>query len=328
MANLKGGSFERQLKDIHHRLSAFGESRYQKNDHKTHSSALSEKRAEIARSFANYCENKGLGSKLNEHMTNENIKEFLNERTENLALSTTENYARAFGSMLEGLRENNIEIQADKSVFNDFVKEAKADTATQEINTNRAIENVEQVISNIYETRYESGVIADIQHELGLRVAEAHEIATNLHEYYNKENGTIEGLIGKGNHEYNQKEISNELIAKIEQCETIPAIRTYQDDIAKEEISSHDFRYTYAKEHAHEMTKEELSKELNHNREEMTDYYLKRAWKRREIGVSRLFYFSKKVFGVRGLILPFSFSFLFPLLSFCCQSKTECATHK
>jgi hypothetical protein len=42
------------------------------------------------------------------------------------------------------------------------------------------------------------------------------------------------------------------------------------------------------------MTKEELSKELNHNREEMTDYYLKRAWKRREIGISRLFYFSKK----------------------------------
>ena len=58
-------------------------------------------------------------------MTNENIKEFLNERTENLALSTTENYARAFGSMIDGLRENNIEIQADKSVFNDFVKEAK-----------------------------------------------------------------------------------------------------------------------------------------------------------------------------------------------------------
>lgn len=275
MANLKGSSFDKQVKDIHHRTSAFGESRHGKNDHQTHSSALSEKRGEMAQSFANYCENKGLDGKLNEHMTNDNIKEFLEQRTAEHATSTAENYARAFDSMVQGLKESNVDIQADKSVFNDFVKDLKDNTVPEQIETNRAIENVDNVIANIYDTRFESGVIADVQHELGLRVAEAHELVSN-HERYLNDN-KVEGLIGKGNHEYYAKEISQELQAKIEQCQEIPSVRTYQDDISKESISSHDFRYTFAKEHEYDMTKEELSRELNHEREEMTNYYLARA---------------------------------------------------
>jgi hypothetical protein len=275
MANLKGGSFEKQVKDIHHRTSAFNESRHGKNDHQTHSSALSEKRGEMARSFANFCENKSLDGKLNEHMTNENIKEFLEQRTQDLALSTSENYARSFGSMIEGLKESNVDIQADKSVINDYVKDLKDNSTPMQIESGRAIENVENVISNIYNDRYESGVIADVQHELGLRVSEAHELVSNPDKYINDDK--VEHLIGKGNHEYDTKEISQELQAKIEQCQEIPSVRTYQEDLAKQEITSHEFRYTYAKEHEHDMTKEELSKELNHNREEMTNYYLARA---------------------------------------------------
>lgn len=275
MGNLKGGSFDKQVKDIHHRTSAFGESRYGKNDHQTHSSALSEKRGEMAQSFANYCENKGLDGKLNEHMTNDNIKEFLEQRTAEHATSTAENYARAFDSMVQGLKESNVDIQADKSVFNDFVKDLKDNSIPEQIESGRAIDNVDDKISNIYETRYESGVISECQRELGLRVSEAHELVSNPDRYIN--NDKVEGLIGKGNHEYEAKEISQELQAKIEQCQEIPSVRTYQDDISKEGISSHDFRYTFVKEHEHDMTKEELSRELNHNREEMTRYYLARA---------------------------------------------------
>jgi integrase len=145
----------------------------------------------------------------------------------------------------------------------------------EQVESGRAIENVEQVINNIYDTRFESGVIADVQHELGLRVAEAHELVNNHGRYINDDK--VEGLVGKGNHIYHEKEISQELIAKIEQCQEIPSVRTYQDDISKEDISSHDFRYTFAKEHEHDMTKEELSRALNHEREEMTNYYLARV---------------------------------------------------
>ena len=37
MANLKGGTFEKQIKDAFHRLEAFGVGRVGKNDNLTHS---------------------------------------------------------------------------------------------------------------------------------------------------------------------------------------------------------------------------------------------------------------------------------------------------
>jgi len=275
MANLKGGSFDKQLKDIHHRLSAFGVGRHGKSDHKTHSSALAEKRTEMSKSFANYCTDKGFTGKLNEHMTNENIKDFLQERTANLATTTQENYARGFDSMVQGLKEANIDIDANKSVFNDRVAEIKENAQQAEIVTGRAIDNVENVIQNIYDGRYESGVIADVQNELGLRVAEAHELVSNPQNYIS--NNEVNGLVGKGNHVYDSKTISPDLVAKISAVQDIPTIRTYQNDLVKEGINSHDFRFTYANEHKDDMTRAELSRELNHEREDMTNYYLARG---------------------------------------------------
>ncbi len=43
MANLKGGTFEKQIKDAFHRLEAFGVGRVGKNDNLTHSDKLAEK---------------------------------------------------------------------------------------------------------------------------------------------------------------------------------------------------------------------------------------------------------------------------------------------
>lgn len=275
MANLKGSSFEKQVKDIHHRTSAFGEGRHGKNDHQTHSSALADKRAEMSHSFAQWAEGKGFDGKLNEHMTNDNIKEFLDTRTAELAPSTAENYVRGFSSLIDGLKESNVDINADKSVFNDKVQEIK-ENYTQTIETGRAIENVEDKISQIYDNRFESGVIADCQRELGLRVSEAHELVSNPDRYIN-DNNQIDNLIGKGNHTYDSKNISLELQAKIQECENIPSLSTYDRDLKEVGISSsHDFRYTYVQEHKDTLTKEELSKELNHNREDMTDRYLSR----------------------------------------------------
>lgn len=275
MANLKGGSFEKQIKDIHHRLSNFGEGRHGKNDHQTHSSALSDKRAEMSKSFAEYCDNKGLEGKLNEHMTNDNIKDFLDTRTADMAINTQENYVRSFSSMIEGLKESNVDINADKSVFNEKVQEIKENAPTQEIETGRSIDNVDNKIEQIYENRYESGVIADCQRELGLRVSEAQELVSNPQNYIN--DNQVNDLVGKGNHTYDTKDISPELVAKIEQCENIPSLSTYDRDLKEVGInSSHDFRYTYVQENKDIMTKEELSKELNHNREDMTDRYIAR----------------------------------------------------
>lgn len=286
MSNLKGSSFEKQCKDIHHRLSSFGEGRHGNNDHQTHSSALSEKREEYSRSFADYAEREGLEGKLNELMTNENISSFLEERTADLSSSTSENYVRGFGSMIEGLKESNIDIEVDKKLFDDIASEIKVNSPTQEIETGRAIDNVGDKIADLYAERFESGVIADIQNELGLRVSEAHELASNLEKYHNQEDSTVQGIVGKGNHEYNTKDISEELVAKIGAMEEIPSLRTYQDDLQKHDISSHDFRYTFAEREFNERIADgmnynqalkEVSEELNHNREDMTLYYLARV---------------------------------------------------
>jgi len=69
--------------------------------------------------------------------------------------------------------------------------------------------------------------------------------------------------------------------------ENIPHYNTYRQDLKSVGINrSHDFRVTYAKdllEHKLEQGKEykealkEVSKEINHHRPEMTEYYLNRA---------------------------------------------------
>ena len=276
MANLKGGSFDKQVKDIHHRLSAFNQGRHGKDDHLTHSSALSDKRSEMSRSFATFCENKGLNGKLNEHMNNQIIKEFIDARTADMAISTQENYVRGFSSLVEGLKEANVDINVDKSVFNAKTQEIK-ENYKPEIETGRAISNVNERIENLYNRRYESGVIAEVQRELGIRVSEARELIINSDKYI--KNDEVQGLVGKGNHEYQAKDISQELQAKINECkkDKIPSKSTYIRDLKEVGIpKTHDFRYTYVKENLGDMTKEELSKELNHNREEMTDRYIAR----------------------------------------------------
>lgn len=285
MANLKGKSFDKQVKDIHFRLAAFGESRHGRDDNKTHSSALADKRAEMSQSFASFTEEKGLEGKLNEHMTNENIKEFLDQRTAEHAQSTAENYVRAFSSMIDGLKNANIDILATKVPFEEKMLEIR-EMPEQTPEINRALEMPEQTLENLYESRFESGVMAEIQLDLGVRISESYEIASNLEKYYNDGSKCIEGLIGKGNHAYEPKPISENLIAKIENIKELPSLRTYQNDLTNEGLKSHDFRYTYAKFQFEKRIEEgfsykeslkKISQELNHSREEMSRFYLSKA---------------------------------------------------
>ena len=283
MANLKGRSFEKQVKDIHHRLSAFGEKRHGRSDNQTHSKALSIKRAEMSKSFADYCTNKGLEGKLNEHMTNETIKEFLDYRTQDLAKSSSENYVRAFSSMLEGLENSNIDMLYTKDVFEEKMSEIREMPDATPVQ-GRVIEEVEKLIDDMYEKSYETAVVAQTQLELGFRVSEAFELVENIDKYYN--DGKLIAVIGKGNHEYAPKDISTSLLQRIKLVDNLPTQRTYLNHLKAYDVSSHDFRYTYVKNELekrlelgqeYKQVLKDISKEINHSREEMTNYYLKRA---------------------------------------------------
>ncbi len=287
MANLRGGSFEKQIKDAFHRLEKFGESRHGKNSHATHSVGLAEKRSMFLRDYKAFAEREQIAEKLNQSMNDTNINKFLDERLLWLARSTQENYIRSFSSMLKGLEEANVTINISKNIFNDKVAQLKSHNSIPSFRGDRAIKNVEEVIKELYEYRYESGLLADIQNSLGLRISEGLELISQPEKYI--QNGEVVGIIGKGNHEYEPKEISPELVAKINLVETIPHQNTFRSDlsiITQNEHTPHDFRFTFSLKQFETKIQEgieyhqalkEVSIELNHSREEMTHYYLKRA---------------------------------------------------
>ena len=286
MANLKGGSFEKQIKDAFHRLEAFGVGRVDKNDNLTHSDKLAEKREMYLKDISDYFTSQNLNDKLNTLLTKDNLDKFFNQRLEDLSTKTQENYLRGFSSMLKGLEQQNINIPVhleDKDFFDDKVKWIKDQAET--IIENRYIDNVKDVIKNLYEDRTISGLIAQTQYELSIRQAEAFELVKNPNKYI--ENGRVENLIGKGNHSYDSKEISFELEQKLlNNQKQLISKSTYYEDLKKYNISSHDFRFTSARDKFEEKinsgisekeAKLQISSELNHKREEITDYYLNRT---------------------------------------------------
>ena len=286
MANLKGGNFQKQIKDAFHRLEAFGIGRVGKNDNLTHSDKLSEKRNMYLKDISNYFTSQNLNDKLNTLFTKDNLDKFFNKRFENLSIKTQENYIRGFSSMLKGFEQQNIYIPLhyeDKDFFDDRVKAIK-DQAEIMIE-NRYIDNVENVISNLYEDRAITGLIAQCQYDLSIRQEEAFELVSNPLKYI--QNGYVENLIGKGNHIYEPKEIFFELEQKLlNNKDELISKTTYYYDLQKYDISSHDFRFTSARDKFEEKlnsgisekeAKLQISEMLNHKREAITDYYLKRT---------------------------------------------------
>lgn len=246
------------------------------NDNDAHSVRTLENRNVLLKDFAKYATENNLAAKLNEAMTTDNINSFFEERLYGRKVSTQENYIRAFGATLESLKDNNISIASDKTDFNERVHELKINDGNL-IETGRAINNPNQIINSLNEKNFSHSVTAEVQRELGLRVSEALEVVNNLDRYLNERNGTLDGIIGKGGREYIDKSISGELVAKIRDSEIVDK-RAYQADLQELGIKSHDFRYTFVKEKNEEgMTKSEISLEMNHSREEITDYYLNRV---------------------------------------------------
>ena len=68
--------------------------------------------------------------------------------------------------MITGLRESNVSISCDRSVFDNKVAEVKA-TAAADTRTNLAINNLNEKVEQLYDKRFESGVISEVLKDLG-----------------------------------------------------------------------------------------------------------------------------------------------------------------
>ena len=290
MSNIKGGTNTAMKKDIYFKLNAIGQKRFSngasKGDHLTHSLKLLEKREQYISDFIKYIESNEISGKLNLLFTKENLTNFFDSRFENLSNISQENYLRGFSSLLQGLSEKNVDIPLhieDKSFFDDRVAILK--DQAEIIIENRYIDNVQDVIQNLYEDRYISGLLAQTQYELSIRINEAYELISNPSKYI--DNGVVSNLIGKGNHMYQAKFLSFQLSQRIlNNSENLIDKSTYYKDLQKYNISSHDFRFTSARDKFEEKirsgisekeAKLQISEILNHKRESITDYYLNRT---------------------------------------------------
>ncbi len=289
MGNLKGSTFEKQIKNALIRLDARGKRRYGTDSRLTHSNALMKKREMYLKDFANYLSNKGINEgKLNNYFKEEYISDFLNERLSELSPKSALDYVTGLNSMLTGLEQTKVNI--DKNVHNilrEYTSDYRAEFNSVKDNyeTERAIQDTNYFLDNLEQIRETSAIIAELQLETGLRVNEALEVAKNFNDYYNPE-GYLEGIIGKGGQEYDIKPISEELAYKLNNLEQVPSYSSYYNDLKELGHKPHDLRVTFAKSHYEELKqngyshKEALqitSKELNHHREAITLYYLERA---------------------------------------------------
>ncbi len=286
MANLRGGNFKKQSKDAFHRLEAFSVPRHSKHDNLTHSNHLAKKREMYLRDVSRYFQSKGLNNKLNTLFSKNYLTAFFNHRLANLSEKTQEDYLRGFSSMLMGLEDKNIKIplhEENKEFFNEKVYLLK--NMKKSIIKNRYIQDRISILKQLQEDREISALLAECQYSLSIRVSEAFELIKNPRKYLN--NGFIVKLKGKGNHIYDSKEISFKLEKKIlNNKNTLISQSTYFLDLKKYNITSHDFRFTAARDKYEHFLKDgisekeakfKISRELNHKRSSITDYYLKKT---------------------------------------------------
>ena len=291
MANLRGGNFQKQVKDAFFKVLRLGTSRHLKQDNYTHSAAVADKRKTYLNDFSNFLKQKGICTgKINQHMTEENVKNFLEERTLELHPKSSLDYVSGFNSLMKGLQQAKINIPSDP-INRDFLKDYRETFREEmkqiEVINNRYIQDADEKLDKLRDIRFESYVIGKLQLTTGLRVNEAREVVQNFDTYYNPQSSKLVGIIGKGNHEYDPKPINYKLALEIQKITNVPHYNTYRQDLQKIGIDrSHNFRVTYAKNSLQNKIEQgvsykkaliEVSKEINHHRPEMTEYYLNRA---------------------------------------------------
>ena len=296
MANLKGGSYEKQIKDAQCRMGRIGEGKRNSEDKNSHSLKVQSDRENMLNDFAKFAQNElNSSEKLNSLMTSENVNNFLNSRTENLKASSTETYVRGFSAMTESLNSNNINTSVEKEVFNNIVNEAKANDNSI-VRTDRAINDLNGFYQRLGDRHESSAVIAEVMGTYGFRISEAVKVVNNLDTHLNRDNGDISGVFGKNGKEYQIKNLDAQIISRIDNLEKTYSKATYEKDLQAIGEKSHDLRYTWAKnEHtriteeknnstekeislnAHREALKELSEGLNHFRTEVSAQYLSRA---------------------------------------------------
>jgi len=286
MANLKGSSFEKQIRDARIRTDFRGQKKAEiqgKNFARSHSIVYA--RESQLHDFANFLQNQEINEgKLNQHFTEKNLQSFFKERISALSSSSANTYISGFNGLLKGLENANITISVDHNlIVKSFTKELQKNIKKQDIKTGRYISKKE-FQKNLQKLPVKLQPIARLQYSYGFRVAEALQIAKNPEKHI--KSGKIIDVRGKGGRTYKPKRISQAMKKDLQKSIKISK-STYQKATCRAFAkSNHDLRLSYAKNLVDKMLKEGTSllvalrttaEEMNHSRLEITKYYLART---------------------------------------------------
>lgn len=284
MANLKGSSFVKQIRDALIRLDARGTKRTgnARFDGLAHSHAVLEKRRQILEDFSRFLSCEMFAGKLNQLMTPELIAMFLQQRTDMMVLSTIENYIANFSALVKGLRFKNISIP-EKTDFEFFqrLKDQLGRPNPNIFQTGRYMDEdaVQEMLNRL---PYRSKVVATIQFKLCFRASEALLIANNPLKYLI--NLTITDVKGKGGQVYPDKLVDSELAELIHSALPISRSTYYRDQrkALQGRNRPHDLRLSHICDlydslrdsgESHEQSMTKASKASNHHRSSVTGGY-------------------------------------------------------
>ena len=239
MANLRGGTFEKQIKDAFFRTLAIGKERYEyirkkfiDNFEKKHLKTLgfvnyeefftktndvAKKREMYLRDFKEFLEQKGIQKgKLNQYMTEQNIKDFIEQRTMELSPKSALDYTTGFNSLLKGLQIANITIPANP-MFKDFLKDFR-EVFREEMKgkKNEKIEyinNFKDKIKKLASIKPVAYITAYLQYQTGFKTRHIIKIIQKPAFHLKVKGNKVyaKGFFDKRNFKYFEREIDKEL---------------------------------------------------------------------------------------------------------------------
>ena len=292
MSSLKGGSFSKQIKNALIRINQIGRSkRLAQLENQSHSIKTQEFRSKLLNDFKSYLESENItNGKLNEYMSKTQLEGFIKQKTENLSYNSSKTIISGVSGLINALKETNVSIEVSKSFFKEIKEQTKKEkyTPSSSKDIHKSFKNIDNVISKLFEKSFEYGVFGKSLLETGLRHNENVKLLSNPHLYIQGSN--IFNLKGKGGFVYTNKVISNELKEMIFSInrDLIPSHKQFYSAINSIESgkSSHSFRFQFSsslytdltqiKKLSHIESLKIISNQLNHNRLDISKYYLNR----------------------------------------------------
>ena len=254
---------------------------------KAHSISSIQNMRTVATQYFNHVKENHEGRVL-ENVNADTMKEFIDKKLEDgLSGASANTYISELARISDNLNQLGVDT-VSRAEITDYRNELKEDYNLQSEHINRAYENASEIVSSMYEnTAY--GLSSELQYELGLRADDA----SNSEKWSINEDGSLHIENSKGGIEYDTKVLNEDLLEKVREAIEQDYKVAYEDyrEALKDAVNenneewhgTHGLRYDFAQERFEELKEQglndnealaEVSLEMGHSREEITEHYL------------------------------------------------------